>query len=295
MNDNFNNTYPMYGVNGWQQGYGQQPTATPTYNNPLGDEKIKELLAKGNVGKEIKITAMDYAKAVCNHHYQNQSMLEELRDGSGKVRCRICGVEFTPVKDPEFAAVELATEKVLDIWESIKYYNSDIPMEAEQAYAGLAYIRKTPEVFKAALDSVEKYYPSNTDQYQYGNNNPFATYAAILGGPQAFYPQYQQNYMNMGMGYGQQPQPGFMPQPNAAMPFAGNQAAQMMQAAAPGSNGFGYTTVPTQQAPQYMPQPNAAMVGQPTQPGVSVPEPTPTIGTPAATTGGINVNSQVTP
>lgn len=290
MNEQFANTYPMYGVNGWQQGY-QQPTAAPVYNNPLGDEKIKELLARGNVGKEIKLTDSDVTKAICNHHYQNQSMLEEL--GNGKVRCRICNVEFTPVKDPEFAAVELATEKVLDIWESIKYYNSDIPINASEAYAGLAYIRKTPEVFKAALDSIDRYYP-NGQQQQYGSNNPFATFAAILGGPQSYgyYQQpYQQNYMNMGMGY--QPQPGFAPQPNAAMPFAGNQAAQMMQAAAPGSNGFGYTTVPTQQAPQqFMNQAN--MVPPTQQAPVGVPEPTPTVGAPTTTTGGINVNGQVT-
>jgi len=233
------NNYYSYGAPAYNfpfGGYGAQPQAMPMYNtqpmkqpeytNPLGAAKIKELLEKGNGGPKIALTEEDFYEAICTHRFNNH--LEVIEIGDGKLKCKICGAEFTPVENADIEDVKRATENLLNILHTAKLAWLDVPDKvATEFFQAMAVVKKTPELFKIAMSNFAQYTGYQVQNVNYPING-FGLMNQILG-PQP-YTGYVAPYA--------QPQ-SFQQQPVA--PYGFNAAAQQMQAAAPGiSNGFGY-------------------------------------------------------
>lgn len=226
--------YPYYGMQ--QQAmpvYNTQPMKQPEYTNPLGAAKIKELLEKGNGGPKIAITDEDYIKAICTHRANGHVELVDM--GDGKMRCKICGAEFTPVDDASLEDVKAATENLMNILHTAKVAWLDVPDKvATEFFQGLAVIERTPDLFKIAMSNFQQYNGHNIQNTNMPING-FNIMNQILG-PQIPYAQpYAQQPYGQPMPYGQV-------DPYGAPVYGGyNPAAAQMQATAPGvSNGFGY-------------------------------------------------------
>lgn len=234
--------YPYYGVQ--QQAmpvYNSQPVKQPEYTNPLGSAKIKELLSKGNGGPKIALTEEDYWKAICTHRYEGHLQLVDI--GEGKMRCKICGAEFTPVDEATIDDVKAATENLMNILHTAKVAWLDVPDKvASEFFQAIAVIDKTPELFKIAMANYNLY---NGNSFQNTNTpvNGFGIMNQILGPQIPFNPYQQQQYQQPQQQYAPYQQPVYQgPQVD---PYGNNinynVAAQQMQTSAPGvTNGFGY-------------------------------------------------------
>lgn len=265
--------YPYYGMQ--QQSmpvYNQQPMKQPEYTNPLGAARIKELLEKGNGGPKIALTEDDYIKAVCTHRYNGRLELVDM--GDGKMRCKICGAEFTPVDEASLDDVKAATTNLMNILHTAKVAWLDVPDKvASEFFQALAVIEKTPDLFKIAMSNFQQYNGYNIQNTNMPVNGfgimnqilgPQVPYAAPYGQPQQPYGQPQQPYA----------QAPYAPQidPYGNPIYGGfNPAASQMQATAPGvSNGFGYNapqavdqgSIQTPQAAAPQAQPKAETVNK---------------------------------
>lgn len=247
--------YPNYGVQ--QQAmpmYAQQPTKQPEYTNPLGAEKIKELMEKGNGGPKIALTEEDYYEAVCTHRHNGHLELVETADG--KMRCKICGAEFIPTDNANLDDVKAATENLLNILHTAKVAWLDVPDKtAKEFFQAIAVIKKTPELFKIAMANFQQY---NGYSIQNTNTpvNGFGVINQIFGGTPYPAQPYQQPYQQPVYQQAQYDPYGQPIQPMMGQPVY-NQAAQAMQAGAPGYNPFGYANMQqpeSQQAPVQQPQ-----------------------------------------
>lgn len=246
--------------------YNQQQTRQPEYTNPLGNKKIEELLRKGNSAKNLTISEEDYTEAICTHRFNGQIQLYDMQDEEGKHKCKICGAEFVVTDEANMKDVAKATDILMSILHTAKMAWLDMPDKTgTDFFQAIAIIKKTPELFKVAMDNFASHTNSN---YNLQNmNNPvggFNMYNQIMGPglqPQYQQQQYydpnaqqQQQYYNQGM----QQQPQFQQQQQYnPMPNNFNPAAQAMQASAPGmtNTGFGYYTDPNAAAGTAQPNP----------------------------------------
>lgn len=229
--------------------YPPQPQKKVTFTNPLGPEKVKELLAKGNQAKAITITEQDLNRAICTHREGDKVYLVPTNDG--KVRCQICGEEFNIVNDATKEEIELATQNLIDIWNSAKFSNVDMPQKAcIEFYTALAYLKKTPDMYRMGMENLDQYYNNNPQANSYVPN-AFDQLSMVFGAPSqsmmyqygAPVPAQAPGMMGMPAPYPQQ-QPMMMNAPVYQQPYY-NTAAQDMQAAAPGSgNPFSSVGVP---------------------------------------------------
>lgn len=255
----FNYGAQPYGVQQQQMyGYNPQPVKQPGYTNPLGAAKIKELLSKGSGAAKIAITEEDFNEALCTHRFEGTIRTYDMQDGSGKVKCAICGAEFVPVEGAEIQDIQAATDTLVNILHTAKLAWLDMSDKTgKEFFQTIAIIKKTPELFKIAMRNFSEY---DNSMNNYNTTYPisgFGVFNQILG-PSMGQPQYQ----------GYQPQQPYNNQmyntpQNYGQPV--NYAAQQMQSAAPGSNGFGYYTEPVQQQQQsgYQPQQQAQQQAAP--------------------------------
>ena len=245
----------MYGYNYGMPAYGMagpvynQAVKMPEYTNPLGQQKIQELLKNGKGAPSIVITEDDYNQAICTHrnpaNYAEQ-MLYPI--GDGKVKCKICGAEFHLVQDPTQEDVQQCTDNMWDLLNAAKVMWLDVPNKvAAENFQILAVLGKAPQIFSIASNAFNKYGGDQAIAGQAGAPNGFAQLNMIMGGFNGYNPAaYNPAAYNPVM---YQPPMGGMQVPPVD-PTYNNPMAQQMLAAAPGmSNGFGVMN-PTQQPPQ---------------------------------------------
>lgn len=244
----------MMGVNPWMAGgmvYGQQQPIH--FTNPLGQQKINENLKNGKGLPNLGITQEDYDMAVCTHRNPatNQIEAHPMNDGSGKVKCRICGAEFHVIENADMADIKTAADNLWDIGQTAKMMWLDgADNTIKQAFQILALIPKYPALYSIAVNTLQRYNGGSLSTQNTGNVNPMGLLNQIFGGPMngmGMATGYQQPMGPMGNGMAQPMQmQGMMPQTGQPMtydPSTMNPAASQMLAGAPGmaSNGFGFT------------------------------------------------------
>ena len=227
----------------------------PNYCNPLGEEKIKRLLANGNGLPKLTITEEDLDRAICTHRHNGESTLIQLP--SGEVQCKICGARFNVIENASAEDIQQATQNLHDLLHTAKIMMVDAPESMiVENFQIISVVDKVPEIYAIAKSSYDKFVSTNPQLQQYGGSqmNGANLWSQILGGGFAMNQQpnygYQQPAANYGtvVGYAENGLPIYG-QPQAAP----NPAQAAMVA---GSNGMGVTSAPQYTAPQQAPTPN---------------------------------------
>lgn len=226
--------------------YQPQPVKSAMMKNPLTQEEVMELQKNRATGFTMTVNQLDFTAAACTHKTKEHGM-QTIDNADGTVTCKICGATFRPV-ELSTAQVAEATQNLLDILQSIKYFYVDIPDSvAKEFFQIIPLLEKTPQLYDIAVNNFNSYVGANNG-VQYGNPNQggFAMLNALGTGA-----MYQGGY---GMGYAPQ---GYIPpqyapygqpqfQPNAQVPV------QPQGVVPPQANPFGGYSDPAQSA--YMQQ-----------------------------------------
>ena len=180
---------PMYGGYNPMINPVVQPAqvVTPESQNVqfLSAEQIAEL-QKQPVGFQGRLTREEYLRAICTHKdTQGHYSIEETKDGSGRVKCNICGAEWNLLDlNTTDEEVERICGDFLDLFQSIKTYYGNVPLALKEIYIIAGLIGKVPQLWKVAkkyFENSSNYYQLNPNQ-QYGNDNAFGALGALLGG-----------------------------------------------------------------------------------------------------------------
>lgn len=265
----------------------QQPV--PKVQNYLSAEEIKELQQNNSVFS-LSIDRLDMLQAQCNHRSIDGTEDSLTFDPvTGMATCTICGYKFKPIDaDESEASIQEATDKIIDILQTIKLLYADLPAGAAKEYFQIIpLIAKIPKLFEVAA---KNYNQHDMNIWTYNQHNMGAM--QMLQNLNAFFGASQpvvQPGMNPAMGMGQPMMGGAAPMPGA-MPGYPNAAYQQPAA----MNPFGFPGA--SQQPQYQPgtagyqfQPNQAST--PVAPTVTAPG-APAADKPAADT---TVTQTVTP
>lgn len=250
--------------------------------------KEDDELLKNSGAKAFQITALDMAKARCNHKDNNGNIKIEMLDANTSYcRCTKCGKEWHLIK-PSEEVVQQLVDMFLDLFQSIKTSWLTPPKEfAEQVYVIQSLIEKVPEMYKAALRdwTASENQINNQIQPGYAGSYYANGFQGIPQIQQGFYGAYQQPPVQQGGYQFMQPNQPMnnsyyqqtMAQP---MPVGGN-----MMAASPFVQGgvvpnpMQAQPVPVQQAiPQFMQPPvqqGQQTMAQPQQqaPVMNIPQP----------------------
>ena len=182
---------PVYGNNGYNPMI-VQPQQPAVVVNPesqnvqfLSPEQIAEL-QKQPVGFQGRLTREEYLRAICTHKDHNGHFsIDETKDGTGRVKCNICGAEWMLIDlnttDEEIKAI---CDQFFDLFQSIKTYYGNVPVSLKEIYIIAGLIPKIPQLWKVAKNYFEKssnYYQLNPQQQQFGDN-AFQTLGNLLGG-----------------------------------------------------------------------------------------------------------------
>lgn len=259
--------------NGQQQqmgGYfynGYPAQAQPKVMNYLTAEEIEQLQKKEG-SFNLCLTETESLQARCNHRTKDGvSDALKLDPITGEATCTICGYKFRPVDtDTSMENIIDATNKVVDILQTIKLLYTDLPAQAAIEYFQIIpLITKIPKLFEFACKAFSKH-EYNAWSYNQANMGGMALLANL------------QNGFGGGFGFGQQPQfNAYAPQPN--QPVGYPQQQPMM-----GANPFGYPGAqPVQpmmggyqpQNPGYQFQPGQAAPVAPAAAPVATPEAAP--------------------
>ena len=228
--------------------YQPQPVKAAMMKNPLTPEEVAELQKNRATGFTMTVNQLDFTAAACTHKTKDHGM-QTIDNPDGTVTCKICGATFRPV-ELSTAQVAEATQNLLDILQSIKYFYVDIPDSvAKEFFQIIPLLEKTPQLYDIAVNNFNSYIGgSNGVQYSNGQQGGFAMLNALGTGAM---------YQGYGAMQGYAPQ-GYVP-PQYQQPYAQQQfvPAQEQQFVAPQANPFGGYVDPSQgYAPQqaYAPQ-----------------------------------------
>ena len=174
--------------------------------NPLGANRINEMLKNGKGAPDIQITQADYDKAICTHRDVNGNS-RVIDMGNGKVRCEICGAEFALTDSATIEDIKTATENIHNVLNTAKVMWLDVPDQvAINTFQILAVVDKIPQLYEIATSRLQKYQNVNPMMQNQYPVNGFNMLGQMVG-PTGF------GAPVMGMNYGQpmmqQPQGGF--------------------------------------------------------------------------------------
>ena len=186
--------------------------------------KEDDELLKNSGAKAFQITALDMAKARCNHKDNNGNIKIEMLDANTSYcRCTKCGKEWHLIK-PSEEVVQQLVDMFLDLFQSIKTSWLTPPKEfAEQVYVIQSLIEKVPEMYKAALRdwTASENQINNQIQPGYAGSYYANGFQGIPQIQQGFYGAYQQPPVQQGQQTMAQPQQQApvmnIPQPGAAI------------------------------------------------------------------------------
>ena len=238
-----NNPYgaPMNPAGYAYQGF-QGAAPAPKIMNVLTPEEIKELQQERSQFS-LGLTLRESMQAKCNHRTADGTKDSLVFDQeTGKARCTICGYEFRPVEaETSYESIADASERIIDILQTIKLLYTDLPAEAAAEYFQIIpLIGKIPQLFEFAAKNFAKheYNAWNYNQYNMGGismlqglSNLFGASQPMYGAPQA--PQQPYGFYGAPQGVPMTP-----PQGNPfGYPGAGEQAVPYQ----PAANGYQYT------------------------------------------------------
>lgn len=216
MNNNiFNNQqYNGYGYGGMVYNQQQPPKMT----TGLSPELQNELRNMRNTFT-LQVTPEEQNMSKCYHKHNGQFATHQNPDGS--YTCDICHATFNVVETTPEEVREISNQ-FINILQTIKLFNVDMPDQWASFFSIIPMINKVPELYKISLDTIRKYQNgiSNINQQNglYGYNalamltNPAMGYG--MGMPMGGYynqPMNNNGYgpmvMNNQMGYYNQPMP----------------------------------------------------------------------------------------
>jgi predicted lipase len=117
--------------------------------NPLGEQRIKELIEANTKPKPLGITEEDYTKSICTHRFKGEQMVVS-RDNY-KVKCKICSAEFMPRAAMTSQDVNRMTTDMIDLFHTIKLMWVDVPDKtAMEFFQAMAVIEKIPQMYDIA-------------------------------------------------------------------------------------------------------------------------------------------------
>lgn len=129
--------------------------------NPLGANRINEMLKNGKGAPNLQITEEDYDKAICTHRDTTGSS-RVVQMGDGKVRCEICGAEFALTDSASIEDIKIATENMHNVMNTAKVMWLDVPDQvAVEMFQVLAVIDKVPQLYEIATSRLQKYQDVN--------------------------------------------------------------------------------------------------------------------------------------
>lgn len=234
--------------------YQPQPAKAAMMKNPLTPEEVAELQKNRSTGFTMTVNQLDFTAAACTHKTKDHGM-QTIDNPDGTVTCKICGATFRPV-ELSTAQVAEATQNLLDILQSIKYFYVDIPDSvAKEFFQIIPLLEKTPQLYDIAVNNFNSYVSGNNNGIQYANGqqNGFAMLNALGTGA-----MYQGFGSMQGQGYAPQ---GYVPPQYQQQQYGQQQQfvpAQGGQFVAPQNNPFGGYVDPSQ---GYAPQQQMAPQG----------------------------------
>ena len=265
---------------GANQGYvynGYAAAPAPKVRNVLSDEEIKELQQERSQFS-LGITSREAKQAACNHRTADGTRDSLVYDQeTGKARCTICGYEFRPIEpDTSYESIVDATDRLIDIVQTIKMMYTDLPANAAREYFQIIpMIKKIPQLFEFAAKNFAKheYDAWGLKNYNMGGMALLNNLSSMFGASQYAAPQ--PGYYAAPQGYAA-PQPGYYapqgvpmtpPQAPVGNPFGYPGASEVQQGYQPQSAGFAYNPAATTPgAVPPAPQPTAPVAPAETAP-----------------------------
>ena len=221
-------------VGGYYQNPAYNQQMIPKVMNVLTADEIKQLQAQRSQFS-LGLTEKEALQSACNHRAVD-GMADSLSfdQATGKAVCQICGYEFRPIEpDVSYETIKDASDRIVDILQTIKIMYTDIPGNAAREYFQIIpLIAKVPQLFEFAAKSYNKH---EFDRMSYQNRNMggiamLQNLNSMFGAPQMQAPQYN---------------------PYVAAP---QQPVGYPTAAPVGGNPFGYPGAAPQQNVGYQPQ-----------------------------------------
>ena len=269
-----------YGMQGGYQFNGMQNGQMPKIPNVLNAEEIKELQQQRSQFS-LGLTKKEALQAACNHRTADGMQDSLVYDSvTGVATCTICGYQFRPVEaDASYDTIKDASDRIVDILQTIKIMYTDLPAEAAKEYFQIiTLIGKIPQLFEFAAKNFAKH---EYNGWSYNNHNMggiamLQNLSTMFGGMQM--PNFQQQPMPQFNGYAMNPQQtvgypnGMMPQQPNMNPFGYAGASQAMPNPAMNMSAPVQQPVAGGYAPQtqgYSYQPNVNAPDAPVAPAVA--------------------------
>lgn len=185
----YNNNYnTMYGNRqGGGMVYNNQYQA-PVMTNALTPEQIKELRRSNHQAAIPQVTQLELTRAICTHRDTTRNQFATVDNQDGTATCTICGEVFKPVEYTKEQVDEIVDE-FMNVLQTTKMNYLDMsPSAVSEFFKILPLVKRTPELYKQAMDCFAKYDRGNLFNEQ-GNNNFFGLFSALTspnmsyGGP----------------------------------------------------------------------------------------------------------------
>ena len=263
--DNFNyynpNNQYVYGNpyqnNFYATGYQTTPWQPPAMDSTLTPDEIKILKSSDPNDQlfNLNIDEKDVLRAICNHKENGRDVVQELKDGSGRVWCPICGAKWNP-QEAEKDEVQAAVNTLYNHMQNAKWCGIYPINVGREYFTMIPLLEKFPALYEYGVKNWNRIFSQrgfnigggSSIQYQYDSlfnrNRIVNPYAYGYGMPYQPQPTYANPYNAMNQPVGTPANPAINPmQANVA----GGQPQVNTQPVAPPQ---GYTTPP---APPVMP------------------------------------------
>ena len=159
-------------------------------NKNLLSAKEIEYLQNSNVEAILNISKRDVLRGLCTHiDHTGETVVQELKDGSGNVWCPICNAVWDP-RGLDKEEVQKIVLEVINCIQNMKYMNTLPETVGRDFYSVIPILEKLPELYEYAHEIFMRE----------PVNEPFRTPSHING-------MYQQNI------YDRMYAPGIIPQP----------------------------------------------------------------------------------
>ena len=308
--DAFNNYYhnPYVYGNPYQNNFyatSYQPDSfqPPAMDSTLTPDEIKILKSEKPDDElfNLNINDKDVLRAICNHKENGRDVVQELKDGSGRVWCPICGAKWDP-READRDEVQTAVNTLYNHMQNAKWCGMYPIKVGREYFTMIPLLEKFPELYEYGVKHWNHIFNQrgynigngSSIQYQYNslfNNNRMYNPYAYGGYATPYQPQpYTSPYNAMNQPVGTPANPNVNPmqanvtngQPQATQPVAPPPTQGYVAPPPTPPNmvygvGYGYNpnygAAPAPNTQQGYPQPGYGGYAQPYAPNFAPPQP----------------------
>ena len=188
----------------------QYKPKVPQMTSGLDQEQLEELLKNKKASFSFEITKSEQIRNLCSHRDKSDFRAKEINPTTGEHHCSICGTNWH-LKDFTKQEVEEVSEKMVDILESCKFLNVDLPPQVfQEVMPVIGLLKKVPDFYELSVGVFDSYFGNNANQVNQHGQNAFHMFNNIMGGAynqpqQGFYQPHQQGGMPPQMQQGGNP------------------------------------------------------------------------------------------